>query len=166
MRLSGGGRDRRPLATCVWEAGRQCRGGSTNSCRADQPTRQSETALPDSPAIKGRITPAGLPAGITTPGKCASHLDFGLGYGVVAGVADIPLAPAVEWGRGKLSPISCGGFLQVLFTALPYVVLYFQGNDAGICGLGGSAVDRDSLDRGFDPGGEVAVPLRVGKGIR
>ena len=134
--------------------------------RADQPTRRSETALPDSPAIKGRITPAGLPAGITTPGKCASHLDFGLGYGVVAGVADIPLAPAVEWGRGKLSPISCGGFLQVLFTALPYVVLYFQGNDAGICGLGGSAVDRDSLDRGFDPGGEVAVPLRVGKGIR
>ena len=66
------------LATCAWEAGRQCRGGSTNSCRADQPTRRSETALPDSPAIKGRITPARLPAGITTPGKCASHLDFGL----------------------------------------------------------------------------------------
>ena len=47
--------------------------------RADQPERRGETPLPDGPAIKSRITPARLPAGITTPGKCASHLGFGLG---------------------------------------------------------------------------------------
>ena len=81
-------------------------------------------------------------------------------------MADIPLSPAVGWGRVKLPPISCGGFLQVLFKALPDVVLYFQGNDAGISGLGGSAVDRDPLDGGVDPGGEIAVLLRFGKGIR
>ena len=46
--------------------------------RADQPERRDETPLPDGPAIKGRITPARLPAGIPTPGKCASHLGFGL----------------------------------------------------------------------------------------
>ena len=43
-----------------------------------KPERRGETALPDSPAIKGRITPERHPAGITTPGKCASHLGFGL----------------------------------------------------------------------------------------
>ena len=31
MRLSGAGRERRPLAICAWEAGRQCRRGSANS---------------------------------------------------------------------------------------------------------------------------------------
>ena len=31
MRLSGIERERRPLATCAWEAGRQCRRGSANS---------------------------------------------------------------------------------------------------------------------------------------
>ena len=31
MRLSGVGRERRPLAICAWEAGRQCRRGSANS---------------------------------------------------------------------------------------------------------------------------------------
>ena len=79
--------------------------------RADQPERRSETALPDSPAIKGRITPATLPAGITTPGKCASHLGFGLGCGVVDAVADIPLSPAVGWG-GE----SCLQFLAEVFS--------------------------------------------------
>ena len=75
---AGVGRERRPLAICAWEAGRQCRRGSAIPGRADQPERRGETALPDSPAIKGRITPERHPAGITTPGKCASHLGFGL----------------------------------------------------------------------------------------
>ena len=92
-----------------------------------------------------------------------------LGYGVVDAVAGIPLAPAVAWRRGKLLPVSCGGFLQVLFKALLDVVLCFRGNDAGISGLGGSVVDRNPPDGGaggFDPGGEVAVFVRLEKGIR
>ena len=56
--------------------------GPANSGQADQPERRGETALPDSPAFKGRITPERLPAGITTPGKCASHLGFGLGESI------------------------------------------------------------------------------------
>ena len=46
--------------------------------RKDEVRRRCRTILPDDPAIKGRITPARLPAGIPTPGKCASHLGFGL----------------------------------------------------------------------------------------
>ena len=41
--------------------------------QAGQHERRSP-ALPNSSAIKGRSTPAGLPA----PGKCTSHLGFGL----------------------------------------------------------------------------------------
>ena len=77
MRLSGVGRDRMPLAICAWEAGGGAGEGQQIAGRADQPERRGETALPDSPAIKGRITPARLPAGITTPGKCVSHLGLG-----------------------------------------------------------------------------------------
>ena len=53
-------------------AGRQIPG------RAVQPARRGETALPDGPAIKGRNTPARLPPRFPTPGKCTSHLGFGL----------------------------------------------------------------------------------------
>ena len=86
MRRSGAGRER----ACPREDGgghRQSlpgkQGGSAGEGRqlpgrAGQPERRGETALPDSPAIKGRSTPERLPAGITTPGKCASHLGFGL----------------------------------------------------------------------------------------
>ena len=35
--------------------------------------------LPDGPAIKGRNTPARLPPRFPAPGKCTSHLGFGLG---------------------------------------------------------------------------------------
>ena len=54
-------------------AGRQIPG------RAVQPERRGETALPDGPAIKGRNTPARLPPRFPAPGKCTSHLGFGLG---------------------------------------------------------------------------------------
>ena len=47
--------------------------------RAVQPERRGETALPDGPAIKGRNTPARLPPRFPAPGKCTSHLGFGLG---------------------------------------------------------------------------------------
>ena len=47
--------------------------------RAGQPERRGETALPDGPAIKGRNTPARLPPRFPAPGKCTSHLGFGLG---------------------------------------------------------------------------------------
>ena len=46
--------------------------------RAVQPERRGETALPDGPAIKGRNTPARLPPRFPAPGKCTSHLGFGL----------------------------------------------------------------------------------------
>ena len=39
---------------------------------------RGETALPDGPAIKGRNTPARLPPRFPAPGKCTSHLGFGL----------------------------------------------------------------------------------------
>ena len=48
-------------------------------CRAVQPERRGETALPDGPAIKARSTPARLPHRFPSPGKCTSHLGFGLG---------------------------------------------------------------------------------------
>ena len=44
---------------------------------AGQTERGSPAALPNSPAIKSRSTPARLPA----PGKCTSHLGFSLGTG-------------------------------------------------------------------------------------
>ena len=47
--------------------------------RAVQPEKRGETAVPDSPVVKGKSTPASLPARFPTPGKCASHLGFGLG---------------------------------------------------------------------------------------
>ena len=56
----------------VQGAGRQIPG------RAVQPERRGETALPDGPAIKGRNTPARLPPRFPAPGKCTSHLGFGL----------------------------------------------------------------------------------------
>ena len=46
--------------------------------RAAQPESRGETALPDGPAIKGRNTPARLPPRFPAPGKCTSHLGFGL----------------------------------------------------------------------------------------
>ena len=46
--------------------------------RAVQPEGRGETALPDGPAIKGRNTPARLPPRFPAPGKCTSHLGFGL----------------------------------------------------------------------------------------
>ena len=46
--------------------------------RAVQPERRGKTALPDGPAIKGRNTPARLPPRFPAPGKCTSHLGFGL----------------------------------------------------------------------------------------
>ena len=60
-------------------------GGGAGACRqipgrAVQPERRGETALPDGPAIKGRNTPARLPPRFPAPGKCTSHLGFGLGY--------------------------------------------------------------------------------------
>ena len=87
MRLSGAGRERRPLAICAWGAGRRCRAcpgvgrgeGRHIPGRAVQPERRGETALPDGPAIKGRNTPARLPPRFPAPGKCTSHLGFGLG---------------------------------------------------------------------------------------
>ena len=58
-------------------------GGGAGACRqipgrAVQPERRGETALPDGPAIKGRNTPARLPPRFPAPGKCTSHLGFGL----------------------------------------------------------------------------------------
>ena len=47
--------------------------------RAGSPERRGETALPNSPAIKGRGTPASLPARFQASSKCTSHLGFGLG---------------------------------------------------------------------------------------
>ena len=46
--------------------------------RARQPERRGEAALPDGPEIKGRNTPARLPPRFPAPGKCTSHLGFGL----------------------------------------------------------------------------------------
>ena len=59
------------------------RGGGTGAGRqipgwAVQPERRGETPLPDGPAIKGRSTPARLPPRFPAPGKCTSHLGFGL----------------------------------------------------------------------------------------
>ena len=45
-----------------------------------RPERRGETALPDGPAIKGRNTPARLPPRFPAPGKCTSHLGFGLAF--------------------------------------------------------------------------------------
>ena len=61
-------------------------GGGAGACRqipgrAVQPERRGETALPDGPAIKGRNTPARLPPRFPAPGKCTSHLGFGLDGG-------------------------------------------------------------------------------------
>ena len=86
-RLSGAGRERRPLAICAWGAGRRCRAcpcvgrgeGRQIPGRAVQPERRGETALPDGPVIKGRNTPARLPPRFPAPGKSTSHLGFGLG---------------------------------------------------------------------------------------
>ena len=86
MRPSGAGRERRPLAICAWGAGRRCRAcpgvgrgeGRQIPGRAVQSERRGETALPDGPAIKGRNTPARLPPRFPAPGKCTSHLGFGL----------------------------------------------------------------------------------------
>ena len=79
MRLSGAGRERRPLAICAWGAGRRSGEGRQIPGRAVQPERRGETPLPDGPAIKGRNTPARLPSRFPAPGKCTSHLGFGLG---------------------------------------------------------------------------------------
>ena len=46
--------------------------------RTGQPERRGETPVPDGPAIKGRNTPARLPPLFPAPGKCTSHLGFGL----------------------------------------------------------------------------------------
>ena len=59
------------------QGGRAGEGGQIPG-RADQPERRGETALPDGLSIRGRITPARLPAEITTPSECASHLGLGL----------------------------------------------------------------------------------------
>ena len=56
----------------------QERVGKFLAVRAVQPERRGETALPDGPAIKGRNTPARLPPRFPAPGKCTSHLGFGL----------------------------------------------------------------------------------------
>ena len=85
-RLSGAGRERRPLAICAWGAGRRCRAcpcvgrgeGRQIPGRAVQPERRGETALPDGPVIKGRNTPARLPPRFPAPVKSTSHLGFGL----------------------------------------------------------------------------------------
>ena len=50
MRLSGVGRERRPLAICAWAAGRRCRSGSANSwpglsSRKDEVRRRCRTVL-------------------------------------------------------------------------------------------------------------------------
>ena len=92
MRLSGAGRERRLLAICAWEPRRLCRAcpgvgrgeGRQIPGRAVQPERRGETALPDGPAIKGRNTPARLPPRFPAPGKCTSHLGFGLGNLITA----------------------------------------------------------------------------------
>ena len=47
--------------------------------RVDQQERRGEAPLPDGPAIKGRNTPARLATRFPSPGKCTSHLGFGLG---------------------------------------------------------------------------------------
>ena len=93
MRLSGAGRERacpRENGGGHWHlclgAGRRCRAcpgvgrgeGRQIPGRAVQPERRGETALPDGPAIKGRNTPARLPPRFPAPGKCTSHLGFGL----------------------------------------------------------------------------------------
>ena len=90
------------LSGCHWQYVPGKQGGSAGEGRqipgrADQPERRGETALPDGPAIKGRITPARLPAGIPTPGKCASHLGFGLGVCLgITGWAGRTLAEAAD----------------------------------------------------------------------
>ena len=66
-----------------WQSVLGQQGGGAGACRqipgrAVQPERRGETALPDSPAIKGRNTPARLPPRFPAPGKCTSHLGFGL----------------------------------------------------------------------------------------
>ena len=67
-----------------WQSVLGQQGGGAGACRqipgrAVQPERRGETALPDGPAIKGRNTPARLPPRFPAPGKCTSHLGFGLG---------------------------------------------------------------------------------------
>ena len=103
LRLAGAGRERRPLAICAWAAGRRCRAcpcvgrgeGRQIPGRAVQPERRGETALPDDPAIKGRNTPARLPPRFPAPGKCTSHLGFGLGpFPLEYALYRIPVSPA------------------------------------------------------------------------
>ena len=67
-----------------WQSGLGQQGGGAGEGRqipgrAVQPERRGETALPDGPAIKGRNTSARLPPRFPAPGKCTSHLGFGLG---------------------------------------------------------------------------------------
>ena len=72
-----------------WQSVLGQQGGGAGACRqipgrAVQPERRGETALPDGPAIKGRNTPARLPPRFPAPGKCTSHLGFGLGSQIFA----------------------------------------------------------------------------------
>ena len=93
MRLSGAGRERacpRENGGGHWQSVPGEQGGGAGEGRripgrAVQPERRGETALPDGPAIKGRNTPARLPPRFPAPGKCTSHLGFGLAFALTAG---------------------------------------------------------------------------------
>ena len=63
---------------CLGKQGQGAGEGRQLPRRAVQPERRGETAVPDGPAIKGRNTPARLPARFPSPGKCTSHLGIGL----------------------------------------------------------------------------------------
>ena len=68
-----------------WQSVLGQQGGCAGACRQHSWPRMSSRkgdvirAQADGPAIKGRNTPARLPPRFPAPGKCTSHLGFGLG---------------------------------------------------------------------------------------
>ena len=72
--------------------------------------RRGETALPDGPAIKGRNTPARLPPRFPAPGKCTSHLGFGLvKLGTRKQLVSVALSLVQQFTVSPNPPTGCGG---------------------------------------------------------
>ena len=136
--------------------------------RAVQPERRGETALPDGPAIKGRNTPARLPPRFPAPGKCTSHLGFGL-------VAEYLQRPRPNFLLAPILVIArCGDLKAGQLTSTIWWRILRNLNRPNLCRLTEQTTESDRAEKnlrrnptggggkGLEPTGCVRCCLRVG----
>ena len=82
-----------------------------------QPERGGKPPLPHRLAIKGRRPAARLPLQLSTPGKCTSHLGFGLVTGVILLTESIMGESDLTTGLRNLTLVAMVGFVSNLLLS-------------------------------------------------